>query len=227
MIIHAKSLIFVHIQKTAGDSICTALGAPTVHSEKHFSARELRESCGADVWQAYFKFAFVRNPWDRLVSWWSMIDAHRKSIATGTPLNKFQQFVIERASTFEEFLENCDEEIVDDDGRKWIYRNQLDYLTDLSGQIMVDFIGRFESLPQDYAFIAEKIPGGLAPLPHVNVSRHRHYSDYYTPALADKVARRYQRDIAAFGYIFKDHKTAAPVVPEDAPPILARTKTLK
>lgn len=202
MIIHAKRLIFVHIQKTGGDSICTALGVSTAVPEKHFFARELRELYGADVWSTYFKFAFVRNPWDRLVSWWSMIDANRTLLSAGRPLNKFQRFVLERATTFEEFLENCDEEIVDDDGRKWIYRNQLDYLTDLSGEKIVDFIGRFERLAQDYALIAENIHGGLAPLPHVNKSKHRHYSDYYTPALADKVARRYQRDIDAFGYVF-------------------------
>jgi hypothetical protein len=202
MIIHAKRLILVHIQKTGGESICTALGVPTAYPEKHFLARELRDLYGADTWQSYFKFAFVRNPWDRLVSWWSMIDANRMALSAGKPLNKFHRFVLERATTFEEFLENCDEEIVDVDGRKWIYRNQLEYLTDLSGQRMVDFIGRFERLPQDYASIAEKIHGGLAPLPHINKSTHHRYSEYYTPALADKVARRYQRDIDAFGYVF-------------------------
>lgn len=202
MIIHSRRLVFVHIQKTGGNSICTALDAPTVCPEKHFLAYELRELYGADVWQSYFKFAFVRNPWDRLVSWWAMIDANRATLSTGTPPNRFQRFVLERATTFEEFLANCDEEIVDEDGPKWIYRNQMDYLTDLLGQRIVDFVGRFERLPQDYALIAEKIQGGLPPLPHVNQSKHRHYSDYYTPALVEKVARRYRRDIDAFGYVF-------------------------
>jgi hypothetical protein len=202
MIVHPKRMIFVHIQKTAGDSISAAAGAPTASPEKHFFARDLLALYGANVWQSYFKFAFVRNPWDRLVSWWSMIDANRTALSAGKPLNKFHRFVLERAATFEEFLENCDEEIVDADGRKWIYRNQVDYLTDLSGKQMVDFIGRFERLPEDYALIAGKIPGGLAPLPHVNRSKHRHYSAYFTPALAEKVARRYQHDIEAFGYFF-------------------------
>src|ERR1017187_9434391 len=111
MIIHAKRLIFVHIQKTAGDSICTAFGVPTAYPEKHFLASELRELYGADVWQSYFKFAIIRNPWDRLVSWWSMIDANRAALSAGNPLNRFQRFVLERATTFEEFLENCDKEI--------------------------------------------------------------------------------------------------------------------
>src|SRR5271169_1046605 len=123
MIIHARRLIFVHIQKTGGNSISTAFGENPDCSEKHFFASDLRELYGVDVWNTYFKVAFVRNPWDRLVSWWSMIDANRAALAHGYPLNKFQRFILERATTFEEFLENCDEEIVDSDGRKWIYRN--------------------------------------------------------------------------------------------------------
>ena len=205
MILHSKRLIFVHIQKTAGDSVCTALGVPTNYPEnadKHFLASELRERYGAELWQSYFKFAFVRNPWDRLVSWWSMIRGDRRDFSPANAGNKFHRFVRERASNFEEFLENCDEDIVDDDGPKWIYRNQLDYLTDSSGQIIVDFIGRFERLAQDYAVVAENVHGGLARLPHTNRSVHRHYTEYYTPALADKVARRYRRDIEAFGYVF-------------------------
>jgi hypothetical protein len=72
MIIHARRLIFVHIQKTGGNAISTALGQNPDCPEKHFFARDLRELYCTDVWNAYFKFAFVRNPWDRLVSWWSM-----------------------------------------------------------------------------------------------------------------------------------------------------------
>ena len=57
-----------------------------------------------------------------------------RSAAEGHSLNKFHRFILAKATTFEEFLENCDEEIIDSDGRKWIYRNQIDYLTDASGR---------------------------------------------------------------------------------------------
>ena len=202
MIIHARRLIFVHIQKTGGEAVSYALGQNPDCPEKHFFARDLCDRYGADAWNAYFKFAFVRNPWDRLVSWWSMIDAHRAAAANGNPLNKFYRFVLERAATFEEFLEKCDEEIIDTDGRKWIYRNQSDYLTDVSGRQIVDFVGRFETLQQDFDFIARKVLGGPVPLPHVNRSQHGRYSDYFTPALAEKVERRFEPDIKAFGYVF-------------------------
>ena len=76
MIIHAHRLILVHIQKTGGNSISTAFGENPNCSEKHFFASDLREFYGVDAWNTHFKVAFVRNPWDRLVSWWSMIDAN-------------------------------------------------------------------------------------------------------------------------------------------------------
>jgi sulfotransferase famil protein len=202
VIVHAKRAIFVHIQKTGGEAVCTALGQNPNCPEKHFFARDLRELYG-DSWNSYFKFAFVRNPWDRLVSWWSMINAHRAAFANGAiKPHKFFRFVLEKATTFEEFLNDCDEEIVDTDGSKWIYRNQLDYLTDTSGQQIVDFVGRFETLQQDFDSIASKVFGGSIALPHVNKSQHRHYTDFFSPSLAERVGRRFERDINAFGYVF-------------------------
>lgn len=204
MISHDQRLIFVHIQKTGGNAICAALGQPPDCPEKHFLARDLRERYGAKTWDDYFKFGFVRNPWDRLVSWWSMMERNRAAGVPEARLNAFQRFILDRANTFEQFLENCDEEILDQDGPKWIYRNQLDYLVDSSGQLAVDFVGRFENLQQDFDFIARRAGGLPRALPRMNASQHRHYGSYYTPALAQKVADRFERDIQAFGYTFGD-----------------------
>lgn len=98
------------------------------------------------------------------------------------------------------FLESCDEEVVDADGRKWICRNQLDYLTDPFGRLMVDFIGRFERFQQDFNVVPQKALGRPLMLQQINKSFHRHYSDCYSPALAEKVRARFKRDIEAFGY---------------------------
>src|SRR5262249_54309820 len=119
-----------HIQKTGGNAVSTALGQNFDCSEKHFFAHDLRELYGADCWNSYFKFAFVRNPWDRLVSWWSMINANRAAFSNGAILNKSTGSYLRKQLPSRSFFSNCDEEIVDNDGNKWIYRNQLDYLTD-------------------------------------------------------------------------------------------------
>lgn len=199
MISHDLRCIFVHIQKTGGSSIRQALRVAQHEVDKHCFARELRARYGEVYWRSYFKFAFVRNPWDRLVSWWHMIE---RNAATGRPMNGFHRFILSRASSFEEFLANCDEEYHDHDGSKWIFRNQLDYISDAGG-ISVDFVGRFERLQADFAAICSRL--ALPPLliPHLNRSGHIHYSHYYSDAASALVAARFAGDIEAFGYSFE------------------------
>jgi chondroitin 4-sulfotransferase 11 len=194
--------IFVHIQKTGGNSVRTVLGGDIFDARKHFMACELREIYGNAVWNACFKFSFVRNPWDRLVSWWSMIDNSRDYIDQARPPNAFFGYVLKRAKTFENFLRRCDDEIIDSDGRKDIFRNQIDYLVDDDGAVMVDFIGRFERLQEDFDEISRRLDHASVKLPLTNVSRHAAYIEYYTPAMAEIVAKRYARDIERFGYQF-------------------------
>jgi hypothetical protein len=202
MIDHDKRLIFVHIQKTGGNSVAAALGLHPDCPEKHHFAPSLRTRYGEAAWGAYFKFSFVRNPWDRLVSWWSMIDAQRPAFEAGAPINRFQSFILRSASTFDEFLDNCDEEIADGDGRKWIYRNQSDYLTDASGAPLVDFIGRYERIEQDFGNALLRAGLTSVALPRVNASIRRPYAEYFTPAQAAKVGQRFAKDVTTFGYAF-------------------------
>jgi hypothetical protein len=202
MIIHSKKLIFVHIQRTGGNSVSSAFGENPNTAEKHFLARDLRERYGADVWDSYFKFSFVRNPWDRLVSWWTLINRKREAYYKDDELTNFQRFIFSRASTFDEFVYNCDHEIIDYDGRKWIYRNQIDYLSDDQGRLIVDYVGRFERLESDFILATQRAIGHAIPLPHLNGFFHRHYSEYYSSATAEYVGTRFRRDIEAFGYAF-------------------------
>ena len=197
--------IFVHIQKTGGNSVRTALGGDIFDARKHFRARELREYYGRATWDSCFKFSFVRNPWDRLVSWWSMIDnsqglcrsAHNRQTSFSATCSSEPQ-------SFEEFLLRCDDEIVDSDGRKNIFRNQIDYLVDDDGAIIVDYIGRFERLQEGFDEISRRLGRAPVALPRTNASEHAALREYYTPAMADIVARRYARDIEQFGYRFGD-----------------------
>ena len=77
MISHPHKFVFIHIPKTGGSSIETLfLGkpqrrwAPEInHYFQHATAAELRNRLmNRDNFDRYFKFAFVRNPWDRIVS---------------------------------------------------------------------------------------------------------------------------------------------------------------
>ena len=173
--------IFVHIQKTGGDSVRTALGVELNDAHKHRTPLELRAIYGDAAWADAYKFAFVRDPWDRLVSWWSIIDGLRPRFEAGKSLNAFQHYVLDRAKTFEEFLTKCHKEIADHDGRKHIYRNQIDYLTDQSGEVIVDFVGRFERLQEDMDQVTRRLGLGRIALPRINRSEHKSYRAYYTP----------------------------------------------
>ncbi|HXW23546.1 MAG TPA: sulfotransferase family 2 domain-containing protein [Xanthobacteraceae bacterium] len=202
MISPDRRWIFVHIQKTGGNSVRSALGVESNDLHKHFLARELRAVYGEAVWVDAFKFAFVRNPWDRLVSWWSMIDGGRDPSGAIPAPNSFFGYVLDHARTFEEFISRCTEEIIDSDGRKNIFRNQIDYLVDESGAVIVDFIGRFERLQECFNDVTARLGLPSVELPRLNTSRRSAYPDYYTPAMAAEVGRLYARDIEAFGYRF-------------------------
>ena len=77
LISHSHKLIFIHIQKTGGSTISEILSKnfPDIcqFKAKHdFAIQGTGELC---EWKDYYKFAFVRNPWDRLVSWYTMINS--------------------------------------------------------------------------------------------------------------------------------------------------------
>ena len=193
---HALRCIFVHVQKTAGSSVEAVLrqNDPSIGSHfhqgrRHAHARELRDGLDATVWDGYFKFAFVRNPWDRLVSWYQMCQQD-------TAPNAFSRYVRNGFPTFASFVAGA----TTGPGAKTIV-NQIDYLTDAGGQAIVDFVGRYESLDADFAQVCERI-GIAGPLPRANASRRGDYRGYYDEMTRDVVAGRFRRDIDAFGYQF-------------------------
>jgi hypothetical protein len=209
--------IFIHIQKTGGVSISNLLRQyiPTTtpgRGLRHISARRaLKQVENSDD---YFKFAFVRNPWDRLVSWYTMIDEARKGVADGTaePMtrrlikkNNLFKYVLRCGPTFDEFVKNCTEKQWMGNGYYSFTFNQLRYLTDKNGEVLVDFIGRFENLAQDISHVFDMLglEASQLEIPHENRSAHSHYSEMYTPETREIVRKRFRRDIEFFGYEFE------------------------
>lgn len=195
-----RQFCFVHIQKTAGQSVRRLLKAHLPDFGRlggtHDTAAQGRRALGRVSYDACTSAAFVRNPWDRLVSWYSMIEQSDRDLL-------LHQYVRENSNDFASFVLNCTRTIRDYDGTKSFCRNQVDYLVDWRGRLIVDFVGRFETIEHDANLLFRKLGLEDVRLPHANPSEHRHYSAYYTDELAEIVGRRYRRDVKAFGYAFE------------------------
>lgn len=143
-----------------------------------------------NLYDGYFKFAFVRNPWDRLVSCWKnkVIDANsfRFSDAQLLEMQSFKNFV---KFVGNQDLAKCNHH----------YRLQSK-LIDMNN---VDFIGRFERFEEGLTKVTEKI-GIEYTKTHQNMSKNKTgYMQYYDDRLQQKVADLYRRDIDMFQYEFE------------------------
>ncbi len=206
LISDSKRFIFIHIPRTAGFSVHQALQPWVDHQnldfrkarwEKdypHYTAREIREIAGKETLQEYFKFAFVRNPWDRMLSRYSYLKKFNDH--PHEPFNP-RGYYPPGTLSFLQWLKGGEPHGV----HPLDLRPQKKWLVDVSGQIGVDFVGRFETLEADFETICQKIGLSLA-LPHVNRSDHGHYREYYDPEGRDVVARIFREDIKTWSYQF-------------------------
>jgi len=82
------------------------------------------------------------------------------------------------------------------------HRNQLDWFVDPHGNVIANYIGKFETLQADWQHISTQLDIN-AQLPHLNENpSERHYTEYYTPRTRRIIAERFRIDIEYFGYTF-------------------------
>jgi len=194
-------LIFIHIQKTAGTSVSEFLLSNLMAMQnggKHEYAHEVMSRIPEEIWQDCFKFSIVRNPWDRLASWYQHINKYHSTVGE----NPFFDYLMSVGDTFESFVLHGDKTIATPWGDRNLFTNQLDQLS-LEGQLLVDFVGKFESLGSDWKYILDKIGyTGQVNLPHVNAIPRQHYRGLYSDRARAIVEEKYQKDIAHFRYSF-------------------------
>lgn len=150
----------------------------------------------------YWRFAFVRNPWDRLVSCYAekiRSDGDAENFVGGVSKVLLPYGVFRAGMSFEEFV-HAVVAIPDDDAEPH-FHSQHGFLTDRRGTLLVDFIGRFETLDEDFEKVRDRLRVSVE-LPHLLPSRRLPYREYYDSRLADLVAARYRKDIELFGYSF-------------------------
>lgn len=150
----------------------------------HLSLRQVRPFVGETVVDTYFSFGFVRNPFDRFVSYCA--------------------FMTREHGTFDRDPRGTMRHILFDlrPMQHIHFQPQYTLLADDNGELEVDFVGRVEAMQQGYDEICRRI--GIAPraLDHVNISRRGDYRDYYDAELVEGVTTLYRRDLELFGYSF-------------------------
>ena len=147
--------------------------------------KERRRKIGQQQFETYFKFGFVRNPWDRVVSLYERNEA----LQMRDKMN-FDQFV--------EWIQYSSATCIHSSP----HRYQLDWFVDPNGNMLADFIGKFERLEEDWALVARKL-GISETLPHTRENpRERHYTEYYNARTRDLIATRFKVDIERFEYEF-------------------------
>lgn len=139
------------------------------------------------LYRPYFKFVFVRNPWDRVVSTYCNKVLTRKH-------KPFQSCFGKSFAHFVNFLDGLDLSRAD---------AHIRLQTTLFPKNNVDFIGRFENFEDDLRHVLSVLGLDDVEIPHANASTHDHYSLYYTERTRKIIARKYKSDIDAFGYTFE------------------------
>ncbi len=218
IISHARRYIFVHAPKTGGTSLALALEARAAKDDlmagdtpkaakrrrrlqgaqgataagrlwKHSTLRDMDGLVTRDQMRDYFVFMLVRNPWDRVASYYHWLRAQNFD---------HPAVHLAKATTFADFLRAPETQA---GFRAAPYAS---YVTDAEGQEQADLFIRLEHLDADLVPLEAHLGFSLRPLPHENRSQRRTgMVELYTPELVEIVAECCAQDIARFGYRFE------------------------
>lgn len=207
MICQQNKYIFIHIPKTAGTSIELALQVNKSDLgwvdkyklwKQHRTIGQIKKFYIPDI-EGYYKFSFVRNPWDRAVSDWKYF-TYQECIS-------FEGYRVElKSQTLKDYL-LCTggyekyNHLHSPSGRGDHWALQYNFIN-IDGIDCMDFIGKFENLQEDFNKVCDKIGIPRQQLQHVNKTNHKHYTEYYDDETRAIVAEKYAKDIEYFGYKF-------------------------
>lgn len=203
MISLGRNFLFIHYPKTGGNSIQQVLKkyseenivclrphqdgverfevrSDSYKIRKHASLEEYHQQLGASVINGLFRFCCVRNPWDRLVSFYFSPHAGKSSWDR-------ESFIalLEKVHPLTDYLSLNRA----DSGNVQCFRN-------------IDYFIRFEQIEQDFTKVCGAIGLPSPRLKKYNVSKHYHYSYYYDDELIELVGQRFRMEAEFFGYCF-------------------------
>lgn len=194
--------IFIHIPKTGGSSVAISLfgkmklGHNTI--TKHLIVYSHTD------FDRYFKFCFVRNPWDRLFSAYNYLKNGGEA-RNENDLKFWNKHKLEELKSFNNFV------------RTWVNKDniyahvhfipQYKFICHPTTQnILVDYIGRYETINENYIHIRRKLGLQNGSLEYRNKSRNKelfNYREMYSKKSIDIVKNVYRYDIELFSYSFE------------------------
>ena len=212
---YSRRFIFIHIPKAAGESIKTALKDyrhfEFDHPQKiypHVKALEIKQHEVGEEFDRFIKFAFIRNPWDRQVSYYHyMMDR---------PFLEFHH-IIKKFKSFGDYIHHLGTQDhlplpQDDLGAYKPYYNpqpstgpQVDFLVDNDGNYIVDFIGRVENMQSDFRLVCAILEIDVEATKN-NTSKHKDYKSYYNDETKEIIRKAFRRDFEYFDYSFDNSK---------------------
>jgi hypothetical protein len=152
----------------------------------HLSLRQVRPYLGEEAFSSYFKFAFVRNPFDRFVSYCAFM-LRGGDVFQQRPQDVMRHFLFREPPQHHILFQPQASLLLGEDGKT----------------LLTDKVGRVEDMQGSYDAICAGVGIPSRPLERVNGSTHGDYRHYYDQALIDGVAARYARDLDLFGYAFE------------------------
>jgi hypothetical protein len=213
MIIPSKRINFVHVPKAAGSSVGACLNKQIKKTSSDIKFRENFEAhskakgfafpnhapaavrldyMGKEEYSRYFSFAFVRNPFDLIVSLYEYTWQKEKALFAkmNWELSQFQKNILN--NTFTDWVLNFD-----------TGRPQSSFLLSGSGELLVTNIGKTETFDKDFYFFSKAIDIKFEPsAAKENTTVRDNYREYYNPETVAVIEKTYHKDLELFGYSF-------------------------
>tara|TARA_R100000808_G_C2089225_1_gene110244 strand:+ start:169 stop:789 length:621 start_codon:yes stop_codon:yes gene_type:complete len=203
MIIAEHKVIFIHIPKNAGTSIKSYFGYDLTSKEKfkHSTIYEIKKEY-PDLYKSYKKFAIVRNPYDRMISWYAYLSGFRWNNDAAWQLmsddfknsyfNDFKNFI--KHPNSDNWIDTRKKLLIDAKwGEKWrlnLLKPQV-YWIDKTVTIL-----KYENLKEELNNLFKK----EIDLPIENKTICEHYLKYYDTESLNMVYDKYKEDFEKFNY---------------------------
>ena len=185
-------ICFIHIHRTGGSSIAELLSSALPDARQvcfqHDNAKTIAPA-DLERYKGYFKFAFVRNPWERILSWYALAYQYR--------LDRETPFV--SLDTFIEEYETVRRKLRFDNSFMF---NQFDYLSAGNGGVAVDVVGRFEDYENELLRILDRCGVPPREIPRLNATQHGSVREAYSGKGRALVEALCRRDIEYWSYRF-------------------------